>query len=364
LKKIVWICGTLYTFSFLTCCLTAYIEPARFSYLTYLAILFPYCFFGYLLWLAVVFIFFRKRIWIFLLILLPSWKNVSVVFSIHIPKEFVAKKDPRQLRLLSWNVNGMLYPLSDLTIRDEKQAAMMQFIRMTNADVLCFQDYSEAAWAPGKPNIAYMKDSLGYPYHYFSDDFSNYGTIIFSRLPIIDSGHIKYPTRTAFTESLAFATIGFGGDTLRLYNTHLRSMFLHSDLLTPYNVGYLPFIAADTGYLFHTNRLERLTYFDTLHVAQARFLKQELNKTNMPYIFCADLNSVPSSYVYHHIKEGMQDAFLEKGAGLGGTYHRFTFSLRIDVVLLSKQLKATQYFSPRPDLSDHYPIVTDIELRK
>ncbi len=366
LKKIVWVCGLVYSLAFLICCLTPFAEPDHFLFFTYSAILFPYCFLGYLLWLVTVFIFFRKRVWIFLLLLLFSWKNAGVVFAIHPPKEFVYKKDPKQLRVLSWNVNGLLYSLSvtDKRAFDEKQAAMMQFIKTSDADVLCFQDYVEAAWAVGKANIAYMTDSLKYPYHYFSDDFENYGTIIFSRLPILDTGHILYETKTKYPESLAFATIGFGGDSLRLYNTHLHSMFLHSDSLKPYSVGYLPFVVADTGYLFHTDRLERMAYYDRLHTAQAKLIKHQLNKTTTPFIFCADLNSVPSGYVYHHIKEGLQDAFLQKGSGLGGTYHRFTFSLRIDVVMMSKELKATQYFSPRPDLSDHYPIITDIELRK
>jgi endonuclease/exonuclease/phosphatase family metal-dependent hydrolase len=38
--------------------------------------------------------------------------------------------------------------------------------------------------------------------------------------------------------------------------------------------------------------------------------------------------------------------------------------LRIDVVLLSKQLETTKYYSPKLELSDHYPIVADITFKK
>ena len=60
----------------------------------------------------------------------------------------------------------------------------------------------------------------------------------------------------------------------------------------------------------------------------------------------------------------MTDAFLQKGSGLGGTFHRFSLTLRIDVLLMSKGITANQYYSPQLDLSDHYPIVTDISLQK
>lgn len=362
-KRFLLAAGTLYTLVFLICCVTPFLAPQRFLLLTYAAILFPWCFIAYIIWLVFVLLFYRKYAWIFLLLLLPAWKNANVVFSRHIKKDFVYTKSPGQIRILSWNVNGMLYPLVYELDFDKKQADMMNFIRQSNADVLCFQDYTEAAWATGKPNIASITTSLGYPYHYFSDDFGNYGTIIFSRLPIIDSGRIKYQGKGQ-PESLAFASVVFQGKTLRIYNTHLRSMFLHSDSLNITNVGSIDFVKKDTAFLFHTDRLERMAYFDRLHVKQAELIKSELDKTTGPYIFCADLNSVPSSYVYHHISKGLKDAFLQQGYGLGGTYHRFSFTLRIDVTLMSPQLKATQYYSPRPDLSDHYPLITDMQLQK
>ncbi len=354
--------GFLYTIVFLICCITPYFTPGSFVFFTYASILFPYCFIGYLLWLAVVVLFYRKYAWLFLLLLLPAWKNATAVFSRHTKKNFVYDKPSDRLRVLSWNVNGMLYALAQEPGFAEKQAEMIRFIKKSNADLLCFQDYSEAAWAATNPNIAFITDSLKYPYHYFSDDFGNYGTVIFSRLPITDSGHLPYPCNHR-TESLAYATVVFQGKKLRVYNAHLRSMFLHSDSLYAYNVGSIDFVKDDTAFLFHTDRLERMTYFDRVHAQQAAFLKQELNKTAVPFIFCADLNSVPSSYVYHHIKKGLSDAFLQSGYGLGGTYRRFTFSLRIDVTLMSPQLKATQYYSPRPDLSDHYPLITDMQLQ-
>ncbi len=361
-KKILWVCGILYSAVFLFCCITPYIPTSSFFLVIYASIVFPYCLAGFIVWLLLTLAFFRRYSWIFFLLLIPAWQNTRVVFSFHPKKTFSYKKSGAQLRILSWNVNNFLYGNITDPHFNEKQAGMIDLIKTSGADILCFQDHSEVASFFGKINIPYIADSLNYPFHYFSNDGCNYGTVIFSRLPILDSGQVKYPG-PGYPESVAFITVPFQKETLRIYNTHLHSMYLHSNTLNAANVGYLELVKADTAFLFRTNRFQRLVHFDSLHTEQAKMVKEQLNKTKTPYIFCADLNSVPSGYVYHHIKKGLKDAFLEAGSGLGGTYHRFSLTLRIDVVLLSPQLNATQYFSPQPDLSDHYPIITDIQLQ-
>ena len=360
---IILVAGTVYTLFFLLCCATPYISSSRFFIFSFTAILFPYCLFGYLVWLLIVLFFFRKWLPLFLLLLIPAWKNTRAVISFHRDHGFSDKKNNNQLRVMSWNVNNFLYGNVINHATAGTQERMLQFIKTTNADILCFQDYSEVPSFFGKVNIAFISDSLGYPYHYFSDDCNSYGTVIFSRLPVLDSGHVKY-TGKGSPESLAFITVPFHHDTLRIYNTHLHSMYLHNEQLTKDNIGYLEMVKYDTAFLFHSNRFNRMKYYDKLHVSQAELVKRELNKTATPYIFCADLNAVPSGYIYHHISKGLHDAFLQAGSGFGGTYHRFSLTLRIDVLLMSPQIIATQYFSPQLDLSDHYPIITDIQLQK
>ncbi len=359
---ILLVAGSVYTLFFLLCCATPYISSSRFFVFTYASILFPYSLFGYLAWLLVVLFFFRKWFPVFLLLLIPAWKNTHAVIGFHRNHGFSVKKNSDQLRILSWNVNNFLYGNVVNPATAGAQEKMLRFIKTTNADILCFQDYSEVPSFFGKANIAFIRDSLGYPFHYFSDDCNSYGTIIFSRLPVLDSGHVKY-TGKGSPESLAFISVPFQHDTLRIYNTHLHSMYLHSDHLTKDNIGYMEMVKNDTDFLFHSSRFTRLEYFDKLHVSEAVLIKNELNKTTTPYIFCADLNAVPSGYIYHHISKGLDDAFLQAGSGFGGTYHRFSLTLRIDVVLMAPHVMATQYFSPRLDLSDHYPIITDIQLR-
>jgi endonuclease/exonuclease/phosphatase family metal-dependent hydrolase len=75
------------------------------------------------------------------------------------------------------------------------------------------------------------------------------------------------------------------------------------------------------------------------------------------------MNAVPSSFVYHQMRKGLNDAFLEKGWGFGRTYDSLSPTLRIDVLFTSPSIKTIQYHSPRLHLSDHLPIITDINLQ-
>ncbi len=363
-KLILLTTGILYSLAFLLSCFTAKIQPCNFSYITYFELGFPFLFAGFVLVLMpLTFIFFRKYFWITILILPISITNVKAIFSFHFPNKFEVSKPGNQIRILSWNVNAFLYKPYIVLGKQEQgwQMAMVDFIKEMQPDIMCFQDFAAAPEKYGKVNVAYLADSVGYPYHYFSEDGDNYGTIIFSKLPVIDSGRIKY-TERKYPESMAYIDVLKGKDTLRVYNTHLRSMNLHQDKITIDNIGYLEFVKEDTAVLFHANRLQRLQYFDCIHAQQAQIVKQTLDTTSHPYIFCADLNSVPSSYVYHHIQNGLKDAFTCAGSFLCGTYHSFTPTLRIDVTLMSPSLKPVQYYSPRLELSDHYPVVTDIQL--
>ncbi|MEN9685980.1 MAG: hypothetical protein RLZZ28_1766 [Bacteroidota bacterium] len=356
----------VYISGYLISCFTAFINPCFFSKITYFALGFPLIFVGYLFFcLPFIFFFFRKYFIAALLLLIPSWKNISSVLSFHLPKTFALNKEADAIRILSWNVNAFLYKPYIILDRaaQAEQDAMVELIRTTRPHILCFQDFAEAPAEYGRVNIRFLADSLGYPYHYFSEDGDNYGTIQFSRLPIIDSGRIRY-TERKFPESLAFIDVLRGQDTLRIYNTHLRSMNLHKEKITPQNIGYIEFVKEDTAVLYHTGRLGRLEYFDCIHAKQAATVKQELDACKLPFVFCADLNAVPSSYVYQHIRKNLKDAFLSAGSGISGTYHRFTPALRIDVMLVSNQLNPVQFYNPKPALSDHYPLITDILLHK
>ena len=360
-KKIFNVSGGFILPLFIVSCFSGFLHPDIFRGITFLAIGFPFLLIAAFIWiLLAVCVFYQKKWWLFLL-LTPSLINISYTYPFRIKAGFEASKDKRSLRVMSWNVNEFLFSKPGSKAWIYEQDEMLDFIKNSDADVLCFQDYIISPGYAERDVTRFISDSLGYKHFIFSMDGIDYGTIIFSKYPITHSGSKKYPQKI-HPESLSFADIQFHEQTIRIFTTHFRSMFLHYNKLSRQTLGDLKYVKEDTALLFNTNILERMEHFDRVHVQQASMVNQILSKTRVPYIFCADLNAVPSSYVYQQLRKETKDAFLEAGAGLKGTYKSAKSLLRIDVILTSKNLSTKQFYSPVLNLSDHYPLVADISL--
>jgi endonuclease/exonuclease/phosphatase family metal-dependent hydrolase len=99
-----------------------------------------------------------------------------------------------------------------------------------------------------------------------------------------------------------------------------------------------------------------------LRMNQVQKLKPYLNNSPYPEIFCGDFNEVSSSRIYVDLKGDRQDAFIKKGFGIGRTFAYMSPTLRIDYILVNKQFKVLQTKRDKILLSDHYPVITDLEL--
>lgn len=370
-SKIVFIIGCLYSCIYIFSCLTPYISPEVWSMFTFFALAFPLLFVGMLGWLFISFIFFKKYRWLFLVITLLGSKNFFSTVAINFPSAYKQKKTEENIRVLSWNVQDFIDSQIHNDTPGSIRRSMMEFIKNADADILCFQDFQEHTSKSFRSCIKDITNDLKYPYRYFSRDFEiqlhyaylQYGTIIFSRYPIIDSGRTVY-SKNKFAESVAFAKIKINNDTINVFNTHLKSMYL--GLVMDEFALSDEFIKDDLDFLLkNRDKYNRLKYYDKVHIKQAKIIKEEFKKSNYPFIFCADLNSVPTSYTYHLLKENLTDAFRKKGLGLGRTYREISPTLRIDAVFTSKEFDVLQYYSPKlKHLSDHYPIIVDIKLKE
>ena len=74
-------------------------------------------------------------------------------------------------------------------------------------------------------------------------------------------------------------------------------------------------------------------------------------------IVCGDFNDTPLSYARYKIGEGLEDAFVSKGNGLGITFHTRPFFVRIDHILFGPAFRALRCeVDKTASESDHYPI--------
>jgi endonuclease/exonuclease/phosphatase family metal-dependent hydrolase len=94
-------------------------------------------------------------------------------------------------------------------------------------------------------------------------------------------------------------------------------------------------------------------------------VKEFISKSPYPFILTGDFNDVPNSYTYFTIRgKELQDAFLETGLGVGRTYSYIAPTLRIDYIFTTKDFSIRQFNRIIKNYSDHYMLVTDLQLSK
>jgi endonuclease/exonuclease/phosphatase family metal-dependent hydrolase len=219
----------------------------------------------------------------------------------------------------------------------------------------------DSAWYP---NLDFIRAKFNYPYSYYSHDNDGdkhfIGNVIFSRYPIIDSGMIRFP-RPSLPESLMHADIKVNEDTIRVYTTHLQSLqFKKSDYE---KIGRIK--EAEEGMISDSKTIfSKLRTGFSLRKIQSDIVRQMLDDSPYPLVFCGDLNDVPNSYTYFTIRGDLQDAFLKKGFGIGRTFSALSPTLRIDYVFADHHFRIDQFNRIVKNYSDHYMIVADVRLDK
>lgn len=296
--------------------------------------------------------------------LLLAIKSIIVFFALHPGSKFRNAKEPGNLRVATWNVARFLEMRRNNNKGSQTRLKMMEQIREQDADVICLQEFFHSLDSAWYPNINYISNNLHYPYWYFSHDIDGdqhfTGSIIFSRYPIVDSGLIRYP-RPTLPDALIHADIKVNQDTIRVYTTHLQSLqFGKRDYE---RIGQIE-SAEDS--LFSNTRtiLSKIKKGFSNRSIQANIIREIVEDSPYPVLFCADLNDVPNSYTYFTVKGKLQDAFLKKGFGIGRTFSALSPTLRIDYILADRKFSIRQFNRLVRRYSDHYMLVADVKLKK
>ena len=240
---------------------------------------------------------------------------------------------------------------------------ILTFIRNENAEIVCLQEFftlTETAFAEDSIKIKLSAN----PYthiHYTNSitDKRGFGIATFSRYPIINKGVIAFPDSPNVS---IYSDIKIGNDTVRIYNCHLQSTRLEKEkynfldsLLLNYNSKHFNEIK---------NISSRLKYAYIKRAHQVDVLNKHIQSSPIPVILCGDFNDTPVSYSYYKLRGKMKDAYLESGLGIGNTYFGNFPSFRIDFIMHSKSLAASNFQTRRVRLSDHFPIECNFYVRK
>ncbi|MCW3118884.1 MAG: endonuclease/exonuclease/phosphatase [Chitinophagaceae bacterium] len=360
-KRVLVIANIVIVIIFLLACLVPYLDPAKWWFISLSGLAFPFLLLAVVLFF-IFWIFFKvKYVIISAIALLAGWKNVSLLFALHSQPSFTYTKKPDELRIVTWNVARFIELKQNNNKGSQVRLKMMELLKQQNADVICLQEFHTSINPEYYNNIRYIQKELKYPYYYFSYEVDSkdhyYSSIIFSRLPMLDTGKIYYP-KPGITEVLLHADLKFNGDTLRVYTTHLQSVLFDKadyDKIEQIQHG-------EEGVIKNSRSIfSKLKLAATIRGHQANSVKEELSNSPYPVLFTGDLNDVPTSYAYATIRGGMHDVFLEKGFGIGRTFSALSPTLRIDYIFTDKKFSVLQVKRYVRELSDHYMLVADLK---
>ena len=260
------------------------------------------------------------------------------------------------------NFNGNSATASDSTIciisynvgylkTDEQREELIQFIKTTDADIVCLQESDKNLITHHKAKF----DSLSF------HSIQSGSEIILSRLPFLsDTIHIDYPTR--HNHSMA-CWISCFGDSLFVISNHLESNGLSPEEKDDYTNAIIEpnSEAIKSSSKMLLSKLSEAAAYRSVQTDSICSLMERY--ADHPVIVCGDFNDTPISYTYQRLARRLTSAYRQAGCGIGISYTRRSFPVRIDHLFFSEDWTCT---SCRIDhtvlLSDHYPLV--VRLRK
>ncbi len=307
----------------------------------------------------------------------PRWSLLSIIaiaagfpslrqmIAMRLPGQFAMTQSAGSTRVMSWNVEH--FDILKHKTHPENKQVMLDLIKNYHPDIACFQEMVGAD--TDSRAINYIPDILkqtGFSdYHYAYNtklDFDanhHFGIMIASRFPIINKQMISFPPND-YNSIFQYADIVAGQDTVRVFNIHLQSL-----RFTNNNRKYLdnPTINDDNAVKESRSIISKLKLGFIKRGIQADRIHELIKQSPYPVIVCGDLNDLPNSYAYHTIGSGLQNAFAEKGSGLGRTFTSISPTLRIDNIFAGTTMDVIQYTRIARQLSDHFPVVADVKIK-
>ncbi len=270
----------------------------------------------------------RRRFFISFTVLFISYFYFNVFYEISPEGDVSQYKNT--LNVLSYNVR--LFNAYEKNPKTDASQIISEILFEETPDVVCVQEYY-------KPNKI---DFSAYPFQYihFKSEKAKLGHAIFSKYPLINTGGFDF--EDTYNNTL-YADVVKGKDTLRIYSVHLQSL------------GIIPRVSflqeSDNEKL-----RKRVASAFKKQQSQVEAILEHKQKTSHPVMICGDLNNTPFSYSYRKLKDGMQDAFRERGNGLGTTFKFEKFPMRIDYIFASEGLDIISFDTMEKTFSDHYAV--------
>jgi endonuclease/exonuclease/phosphatase family metal-dependent hydrolase len=288
-----------------------------------------------------------------LLALLPAFFFVGRYVQIDSEEDRIARMSHtgNTIKVVSYNVGRFALDQGEFSSRSDCADSVFAFILEQDPDIICLQEFHISDVDNIRAMLRKRMSDYKAEYYMFPTGNGAFGNVTLSRIPVTNKGVIKFDG----SANLAIYTdYSLYGRDFRVYNCHFES----------YNISMSGLLRAmtrkDSGVFTETgNKMKRSI---TRRPKQVDQVFSDIEKCPVESFVCGDFNDNPMSYTYFRMTRGRKDAFIEAGNGFGATFATLWPVLRIDYILFPERFKAISHDIPRVPYSDHYPVVTEIEL--
>lgn len=324
------------------------IDPVDHPMLACLGMFLPFAVVANILFIPIWVIFKWKRVWIPVVGLVLAYAPIRTYF----PINFNADKEPpaEGIKVVSYNVCGF----GGNYKYEQAVDTVAGYLKRIDADIVCLQEDMG-----GKGGNGFEKMKELYPYNdtiHFSNDVIFNAIGIHTRYPIIRKERLPMSSRS--NGAIAYF-LQVEEDTVIVVNNHLESTHLSSEERNRYQEVLKGEVERDSAEAELWYILKKLSLHMADRAIQARTVNEFVEThSNYPIILCGDFNDTPVSYTRHTVATHLNDCFVSAGCGLGLSFNRKGFNLRIDHMMCSDDYEPVRcYVDNEMDASDHYPIV-------
>jgi endonuclease/exonuclease/phosphatase family metal-dependent hydrolase len=337
--------------------ISPYFSPADFWPIAFLGLAFPIIFIGNVM-LLFCWVVLKKKFWIIQAVILALALLKTPAFLQVNAKALPIPKPAKTLNVVSFNTHFM----GAFDFAGGDSAYFFKMLDKLNPDIICLQEFVNLGGNYEKPMFKRFFNQYKFFNNVNADALSTnfpmgFGVCIFTRFPIVNKGFLELENQNS--NLTVFADIVVGSDTIRVVNTHLKSIvFDKQDYKTIETIKEVD----ETKPGAMRRILAKLKYAFKSRAKQADKIRERLQSTNHKVILCGDFNDPPTSYSYLTIKGNMKDAFRESGKGLSRTYIGKMPSFRIDYILHDNSWKSYNYETNTLNFSDHKMVSCTIAL--
>ena len=226
-----------------------------------------------------------------------------------------------------------------------------EYILKSNADIICLQECPKQGSI--FPELKETLEAQGYKTKFA------HGLRIFSKWPFVGKAIHEEKNDTG-NGSLAWM-INIDGDTTLVVNCHLQSNGISEEEKDVYENAIDSY---DQEQMKATGKLllSRLSQAASKRAGQTDTLCSIIKQyEGRSIIVTGDMNDTPISHTFQKLTNHLNSAFTESGNGLGISFIRKGFPVRIDHIFVSKNLRTgSTYIDSEIESSDHHPILTRV----